>query len=327
MGNNKNETKEALIITEENIDKIPNDNVYNVNKEFEIGNKSKSISLYNYFQSIGGSANSPQLGLIELNKSGAKSTVFHGFGKEKLAAVYAIKSVIEKGIVINHSPNYKNKGYDRYIISGRGLIFGNDTCLSVVIKSYPNNQKLNNKFYLHEVLLFDEKKENRATHHDGYAVSEKPVSGSASINNIPQNIENSNQKTAQKSDEDFVQRQDRNLVAVHNLTADELEKSLNLGGLAMPSIAVVKDDFAHTEYGDVSVLFSRDTIDPEVNRENKDKRVIDFDKNKRGDLPVIAQTTSLGNITESSLNNNLSQFKKKVNEKRTGCDKTARFCE
>lgn len=69
-----------------------------------------------------------------------------------------------------------------------------------------------------------------------------------STNNIPQNSENSNKNTAQKSDKDFVQNQDRNLVAVHNLTADELEKSLKLGGLAMPSIAVVKDDFAHTEY-------------------------------------------------------------------------------
>ena len=42
-------------------------------------------------------------------------------------------------------------------------------------------------------------------------------------------------------------------------------------------------------------------------------RVIDFDKNKRNDLSVIAQTTSLGNITESFLNYNLSQFKKEIN--------------
>lgn len=95
------------------------------------------------------------------------------------------------------------------------------------------------------------------------------INPNVSTDSISQNSENSNKNTAQKSDKDFVQNQDRNLVAVHNLTADELEKSLKLGGLAMPSIAVVKDDFAHTEYGDVSVLFSRDTIDPEVNRDNK----------------------------------------------------------
>lgn len=45
----------------------------------------------------------------------------------------------------------------------------------------------------------------------------------------------------------------------------------------------------------------------------KEQRVIDYDKNKRDDLSVIAQTTSLGNITTSSLEHNLSQFKKEIN--------------
>jgi hypothetical protein len=45
----------------------------------------------------------------------------------------------------------------------------------------------------------------------------------------------------------------------------------------------------------------------------EDNRVIDYDKSKRDDLSVIAQTTSLGNITTSSLEHNLSQFKKEIN--------------
>ena len=44
-------------------------------------------------------------------------------------------------------------------------------------------------------------------------------------------------------------------------------------------------------------------------------RIVDFDRKKiRDDLPVIAQLTRLSNITEKSLNVNLSQFRKKVNE-------------
>ncbi len=62
----------------------------------------------------------------------------------------------------------------------------------------------------------------------------------------------------------------------------------------------------HTQIG-------RTGYDEIIRNAIKDKRVIDFNKNKRGDLSVIAQTTSLGNITESSLNNNLSQFKKEIN--------------
>lgn len=45
----------------------------------------------------------------------------------------------------------------------------------------------------------------------------------------------------------------------------------------------------------------------------KEKRVIDFDKKKRGELSEVAQTTSLGSITESSLSKSLSQFKKEIN--------------
>lgn len=53
------------------------------------------------------------------------------------------------------------------------------------------------------------------------------------------------------------------------MTASELTKTLELGGLPMPSIAIVKGESGHTEYGDVSLLFSKYTIDPEFIRSNK----------------------------------------------------------
>ena len=43
-----------------------------------------------------GRAINPDIGTVELNRSGSKSTLFHGFGKEKLASVFGIKDVIEK---------------------------------------------------------------------------------------------------------------------------------------------------------------------------------------------------------------------------------------
>lgn len=42
-------------------------------------------------------------------------------------------------------------------------------------------------------------------------------------------------------------------------------------------------------------------------------KVLGYNKEISDDLPVIAQCSGLGNITESSLNNNLSQFRKNVN--------------
>lgn len=60
-----------------------------------------------------------------------------------------------------------------------------------------------------------------------------------------------------------------NLIAIHNLSEQKLLDTLDLGGFPMPSIAVVKADQGHSNYGDISVIFGRDTIDPKMNRTNK----------------------------------------------------------
>lgn len=59
------------------------------------------------------------------------------------------------------------------------------------------------------------------------------------------------------------------LIAVHNLSADNLLKSIKLGGFAMPSIAIVKADNAYDKYGNISVIFYPGTIDPQAISKNK----------------------------------------------------------
>ena len=61
----------------------------------------------------------------------------------------------------------------------------------------------------------------------------------------------------------------KNLVALHNLTADKLSKSLELGGLPMPSLAITKADIPHSNFGDITLVFGRETIDPKANKKNK----------------------------------------------------------
>lgn len=61
----------------------------------------------------------------------------------------------------------------------------------------------------------------------------------------------------------------RDLVAVHNSSVDGLMKSLKLGGLPSPSIAIVKAKVGHTKYGDVSLVFDKNTIDPAAQKKNK----------------------------------------------------------
>ena len=61
----------------------------------------------------------------------------------------------------------------------------------------------------------------------------------------------------------------KDLVAVHNLQAEELVKSLELGGLPMPSVAIIKAQDGHEMYGDVTLVLPKDAIDPKVSKANK----------------------------------------------------------
>jgi hypothetical protein len=61
----------------------------------------------------------------------------------------------------------------------------------------------------------------------------------------------------------------RDLVAVHGLTEQNLRGALRLGGLPMPSIAVVKAAQGHSKYGPISIVFGRESIDPQADSRNK----------------------------------------------------------
>ena len=61
----------------------------------------------------------------------------------------------------------------------------------------------------------------------------------------------------------------KDLLALHNLTEKNLRGVLRLGGLPMPSIAVVKAEAGHSKYGPISMVFSKDTIDPKASSKNK----------------------------------------------------------
>ena len=58
------------------------------------------------------------------------------------------------------------------------------------------------------------------------------------------------------------------LLALHNLTEDKLRSALRLGGFPMPSIAVTRADIPHINFGDITLVMSRQTVDPRANRRN-----------------------------------------------------------
>ena len=59
------------------------------------------------------------------------------------------------------------------------------------------------------------------------------------------------------------------LVAVHNKSVSGLKRMLQRGGVPFPSIAIKKAGTSHEGFGDVSIVFPRSSIDPQVNRQNR----------------------------------------------------------
>lgn len=77
-----------------------------------------------------------------------------------------------------------------------------------------------------------------------------------------------NQKETKFSLKTPVEETDK-LLALHNKDENSILAAIKLGGLPMPSIAIVKARDGHTKYGPVSLVFSKDTIDPQLFRANK----------------------------------------------------------
>mgnify|MGYP007107714934 FL=1 len=90
---------------------------------------------------------------------------------------------------------------------------------------------------------------------------------SKQIQEVQDEISDTKEKKDLTGDEKIEKTED--FIAVHNLTMDQLMKDINMGGFPSPSIAIIRSAMQHTRYGDVSVIFNRDTIDPERSKANK----------------------------------------------------------
>ena len=175
----KSESKQVIDIVRKNIDKIKDISIFN-EKSVDIRNyEKKSDYVLNVFDEQGNIAINKKIGKVELVKSGAKSTMLHGFGKAKIAAITAIKPVIENGDIVSYVKQY-DKDSDRYIIAGKGKIDGENAVVGVVVKSYLHNGV--NKFYLHEAEIIKAELSSMTGSH----ISEDTVNNSASDPTVTQ---------------------------------------------------------------------------------------------------------------------------------------------
>jgi hypothetical protein len=123
----------------------------------------------------------------------------------------------------------------------------------------------NGKKYLYDIVNI---KENTADETDLMKRDQRRQNAAtrrgASENSIRDSDANVNKKFSMEAPIE----QKKNLIALHNLDETKLLKTLKLGGFPMPSIAITKSDIPHTNFGNITVVFGKETVDPKFDRRN-----------------------------------------------------------
>lgn len=206
------------------------------------------------------------LGEVLLDKRGIKDDISHRNSKLKFSAYEGIVPTLQNGLITDIRNKYENRAEDRMIISAPVRIDGVDYIENVIIRQFGgrNSDKIN-RLYVHDVSVIQKNGNNLLFTDPGLGIQGNRATDTAysyNISNNGQNVKNSLDLT----NEDL---RNPDLLAIHNLSADNLRKALNLGGFAMPSIAVTKDSIDHNGFGDISLVFDKSSIDPEANTKNK----------------------------------------------------------
>lgn len=120
--------------------------------------------------------------------------------------------------------------------------------------------------YLKSASINEKKQEQTAVH----SQKEIPTESAAPVskNSVAQEAAENNNRNVTKFSLQKAVEETKDLIAVHNLKALDMDRALQIGGFPMPSIAIVKDDAGHSKYGEISAVFGKETIDPAADKRN-----------------------------------------------------------
>lgn len=182
-----------------NHDTIAQTGVLAVLKDEEFaGSKKKLVDrVTDFFNSIGNKVFRAGFGDVTLTRSGARDSISHGMGRNKAIAFSAVPEVIENGAIIDTQSNWKGRRYDTVTFGGQVQIGEQVYDMGVIVKKY-DNADMASKYYLHEVVLTNEKGETMSFMTGtkmGYPSDTVSPDGSdipSVDNSIRQNVGNSN---------------------------------------------------------------------------------------------------------------------------------------
>ena len=105
------------------------------------------------FARVNYQATNAELGVVHLTKSGINDSMRHGYGREKIAAFAVVPEIVERGLVVRSSGDWKSRGYESFVIAAPIAVGGIPYCALVVVNRMQNGDQ---NFYLHEVGKLEE---------------------------------------------------------------------------------------------------------------------------------------------------------------------------
>lgn len=120
--------------------------------------------------------------------------------------------------------------------------------------------------YLKSASINEKKQEQTAVHSQKEIPTESATP--VSKNSVAQEAAENNNRNVTKFSLQRAVEEKKDLIAIHNIKAQDMDRALQIGGFPMPSIAIVKDDAGHNKYGEISAVFGKETIDPAADKRN-----------------------------------------------------------
>lgn len=207
----------------------------------------------------------PNFGVIEFTPKQINTGMNYLRSAEDVAAFAVLPKVLKQGNIIFENKNHKGRQFATFTISAPVTINGTTGYMAVVVQETSSRH-----YHTHRIVLPDGSAFKFEMQHSDPSGGFAQNSTHLATNTNAASTDSVAQPNADvKGNVRYSARQaTKNLVALHNLTEEKLLKSLELGGFPMPSIAITKADIPHTNFGNITVVFGKETIDPKARREN-----------------------------------------------------------
>lgn len=207
-------------------------------------------------------------GFISLEEEFINRSLNYLNTEAEYAAFDVLPQVLKNGKEIRDD-EHKGRGHNTVTFAAPVVINGKAGIIGAVVMRTKGNRYKTHRIVMpdgSQYIFEQEKTEVTTSGMTGEKIhGEGPDIASAINNSISQTDKKDNGKFSLKEPVE----ENKDLIAVHNIKESELMKTFDLGGFPMPSIAIIKGRTNFAEYGPISVLFSKDTIDPESNADNE----------------------------------------------------------